>query len=342
MIATLKAPISDASVPSQIRVSIGSAIVLGLLEGKLDSKPSTTYLMTYTKNKCVANCGFCSQARNSQSKAELLSRVTWPVFSTQMVIGQIVNSANLSGISRVCFQALNYPSVFNDIAAMVKAIKQQTDVPISVSCQPINANNMKLLKHAGVERIGIGIDAATQKIFDKIKGSGVEGPYRWMEQFRHLKKATAIFGLGNVSAHLIIGLGETEKEATHFIQNCKNQYILPALFAFTPIIGTALALNPKPSIETYRRLQLIRHLIVKELSQAEKMKFDKKGRVVDFGVNKETLIKIVETGQPFLTSGCPDCNRPFYNEKPSGPLYNYPKKLLLEDILAIKNQLKLN
>ena len=47
----------------------------------------------------------------------------------------------------------------------------------------------------------------------------------------------------------------------------------------------------------------------------------------------------IDGGLPFQTSGCPDCNRPFYNEKPSGPIYNYPKKLSQEEIEKIKKQL---
>ena len=31
-----------------------------------------------------------------------------------------------------------------------------------------------------------------------------------------------------------------------------------------------------------------------------------------------------------LTSGCPGCNRPFYNERPRGPIYNYPSHELLD------------
>ena len=39
--------------PNQIRVSVGSAIVLGLLEGDLDAKPTTAYLMTYYSDKAA-------------------------------------------------------------------------------------------------------------------------------------------------------------------------------------------------------------------------------------------------------------------------------------------------
>ncbi|HDI74230.1 MAG TPA: hypothetical protein ENF57_04430 [Candidatus Korarchaeota archaeon] len=34
--------------------------------------------------------------------------------------------------------------------------------------------------------------------------------------------------------------------------------------------------------------------------------------------------------EAFLTSGCPSCNRPFYNERPRGPIYNFPSEDLLD------------
>jgi len=40
-----------------------------------------------------------------------------------------------------------------------------------------------------------------------------------------------------------------------------------------------------------------------------------------------------------LTSGCPNCNRPYYNEKPSGPIYNYPRPLKKEEIAKVMLEL---
>lgn len=326
--------------PTQIRASIGSAITLGLLKGKLDADPSTAYLMTYTKDRCIANCRFCPQARESQSKSELLSRVSWPVFSTQTVIEQIANTAYSKKIKRICFQALNYPSVFDDLSALIRKLKQQTEIPISVSCQPINIKNINCLKRAGAERIGIGVDAATKKIFENVKGKEAGGPYCWANQIRQLKEASIVFGAENVSVHLIVGLGETEKEACEFIQECKKMGVSTALFAFTPVSGTLLSSKPQPKIESYRRVQLARYLIMHLLSDASKMHFNDNGRIHDFGLDKEKLILLVQTGHPFLTSGCPDCNRPFYNERASGPIYNYPRILFAEEIKEIKRQLE--
>jgi biotin synthase len=57
------------------------------------------------------------------------------------------------------------------------------------------------------------------------------------------------------------------------------------------------------------------------------MRFDENDKLTGFGLNRQALLAIIESGAPFLTSGCPDCNRPYYNEKPIGPLYNYPRKI---------------
>jgi biotin synthase len=335
------APNNNSCLPNQIRVSIGSAIVLGLLEGKLDAEPTTVYLMTYSAGKCTANCGFCPQARSSESKAELLSRVAWPAFSTQTVLGQLEKTIHEERMKRVCVQTLNYPEAISEVCAFVKELKRLLHVPVSVSCQPLNTRNLWCLAEAGVDRIGIALDAATKPLFDKVKGVSAGGPYRWRDELLLLRVALGIFGEGNVSTHLIIGLGETEKEAVLTMQECVDLGVLPALFAFTPVKGTQLAINPQPELDVYRRVQVARHLIVNGLARVEEMHFNGNGRITDFGVSESTLLNIVDSGKPFLTSGCPDCNRPFYNEKPGGPLYNYPRAPHPEELKQIKRELKL-
>lgn len=326
-----------------IRVSSGSAIVLGLIEGFLNAKPTTAYFLTYLEGKCTANCGFCSQAKSSKSRADMLSRVAWPVFSTKEVIPKLVTAAQRGGIKRVCIQALNYPTVLEDLSALVEEIKRHgTKVPISVSCQPLNKEEMKKLAEAGVERIGISLDAATKDVFDRVKGWSAGGPYEWDRQRDALLEAVEVFGKGKVSTHLIVGLGETEKEMIETIQWCVDNSIYPALFAFTPIPGTALEHNRSPTVSHYRRIQLARYLIVAGKTRSEKMNFNEKGGIVDFGVSKELLESTILSGTPFLTSGCPHCNRPYYNEKPSGPLYNFPIQPTSREIKEIEQQLKSN
>ncbi len=149
---------SIENLPETIRASVGSAVVLGLLEGILDAAPTTAYLMTYTNGKCTANCGFCPQARTSLSKSALLSRVPWPTFSTKQVLKGIETASNKGRVRRVCIQALNYPDVFLHLFALAKAIKQNASIPISVSCQPVNRQNMLNLAECrrGTNRHSLG------------------------------------------------------------------------------------------------------------------------------------------------------------------------------------------
>jgi biotin synthase-related radical SAM superfamily protein len=333
---------SNYGLPEKVRVSLGSAIVLGLLSGKLDAPPTTAYLMTYRRGKCLANCGFCPQARKSQGRADMLSRVSWPTFPIKRVLDGIEENAKNSGIKRVCIQALNYPEVFAHLQALVKAVSRYAKVPISVSCQPLNPENIRRLAEAGAERIGIPLDAATEKIFDRVKGVAAGGPYEMNKQLALLREAVEIFGRGKVTTHFIVGLGETEKEMVDIIQKCVDMGVLPALFAFTPVAGTTLENWKPPSIQQYRRIQLARHLIVHGAVRAEAFKFDGEGRIIDFGVDGQILRHVVWSGAPFLTSGCPDCNRPYYNEKPSGPIYNYPRPMCAEEIRKAAEELTIN
>ncbi|MCW4034902.1 MAG: radical SAM protein [Candidatus Bathyarchaeota archaeon] len=325
--------------PETVRVSTGSAIMLGLLKGKLDAEPTTAYLLMCRAEKCSANCGFCPQARKSKGRADMLSRVTWPTFPTKKVVEAIQTSVKDGKIKRVCIQSLNYPQVFDDVMGLVKRIKSVVDVAVSVSCKPLGSNKMKVWKEVGVNRVSIALDAATPEIFDEVKGKNIGGPYRWENQLEALKEAVNVFGQGSVSTHLIVGLGETEKQLCQTIQWCINSGVYPALFAFTPIAGTTLENHSQPALSHYRRVQLAHYLLTHKKTCIEKMQFDKDGKITDFGVSKEQLYEATDSGEPFRTSGCPSCNRPYYNERPGGPLYNYPRKLLAEEVEKIKKTL---
>ncbi|MFX0097653.1 MAG: radical SAM protein [Candidatus Hodarchaeota archaeon] len=333
----LKPLMADKMIPRRVRVSVGTASVLGLIRYKYDVRPTTAYLMMYTQGGCRANCGFCPQARTSSAKSDMLSRVTWPAFSTIEVLESLKTTTDMK---RVCIQALNYPHAFEDLLSLIHHISGNA-IPISASIQPIERNQIGELRDAGLERIGIPVDAATPKIFRAVKGKDIEGPYEWRSHIKILDYAVRIFGERKVSTHLIIGLGETEEEAIEFIQMMSDLEINSGLFAFTPIKGTRLGNRPQPPIDAYRRIQIGRYLIVNGLSTRQQMIFDSEGRLCDFGLDSKKIGRIVKSGKPFLTSGCPGCNRPYYNERPGGLPYNYPRPPLSREIEEIRDELKI-
>ncbi len=323
--------------PERIRVSLGSAILLELMTGKMDATPTTIYLLTYHPGKCKANCAFCSQARSSTSRSDLLSRVAWPIFSTNLVISQLNVVGKKKGVQRICLQAINYDTVFNDTLHLISEIRK-TDIPISISCQPFNESQIQQLADAGIDRIGIPLDLATETLFKKLKGSLTGSCYSWRTHLSALRAAVKHLGKGKVSTHFIVGLGETDFELLQIIQQMLDMGVFPSLFAFTPIPGSQMKNEAQPSISRYRRLQLAHYLLVNGKTRNENFEFNSEGSLLSFRLDNACLTAVIQSGAPFQTSGCSGCNRPYYNERPGGVLYNFPRKPNMNEIITIAEQ----
>ena len=162
-----------------IRVSIGTAGVLGLRKVKMQAYPTTAYLMTYSDKKCTANCAFCTQARESKASANYLSRVLWPSYPIEDVTEKL-KKITPKIIKRICFQTINIPELRDGLIKEIKILRDaRIKAPISVAIHPVSDDFFNELKAVGVDTVGISIDAATPEIFDKIKGKGTGSPYTW-------------------------------------------------------------------------------------------------------------------------------------------------------------------
>jgi len=317
----------------KIRVSIGSASVLGLYESKgFEDIPTTCYLMTYKDGHCTANCGFCPQARESGSSIELLSRVSWPVFSFKDFLTKLNYMPRTKRFKRICIQTLNYLQNFQDLIEIVSQIRKRSNIPISIAIPPMKKENLERLKLLGVDRVGIALDGATPEIFEQVKGKVVRGPYNWSNHIQNLKEALTIFGEGNVTTHLIVGLGETAVAILKMIKNLHDLKIRVSLFAFMPIKGTLLENVSRPDLLNFRKIQLGRYLLVSNNKTLKDFTFNNFGEIVKFNLNEKELWHIICNSDAFLTSGCPGCNRPYYTSRPSGPIYNYPRTLLTHEM----------
>ncbi|MHA1614115.1 MAG: radical SAM protein, partial [Candidatus Thorarchaeota archaeon] len=242
----------------KVRLSIGTAVQLGLESGSRDPDFTTAFLMTYQEGKCEANCAFCPQARESSASSDRLSRISWPEFNLESIIGNWLPPGQFR---RICVQTICYPDVVNDVVMIVGRLRQITKLPISVAIHPVSKVDLKKLKDAGVSNIGIALDASTPDLFEKIKGEQRDSQYRWEKHNQALQDALSIFGKGKVTTHLIVGLGESEFEAAKFILQMYQEGVTVGLFAFTNIRGTSLQDHPTPNLETYRRIQAVRHLV---------------------------------------------------------------------------------
>jgi biotin synthase len=93
-------------------------------------------------------------------------------------------------------------------------------------------------------------------------------------------------------------------------------------------------------------MQLARFLIEEKIARFECMKFDEKGRLANYGIPESLLKEIIDSGTPFMTSGCPGstlrvaCTRPYANSTPFqayiGECRNFPYPPNEKEIVLIQ------
>jgi biotin synthase len=262
-----------------------------------------------------------------------------------------MGNESCSHVERVCVSMVTNGRAREDTLDVVRRIRRKTDA-ISGLISPTVLDKEWLfeLKRAGADKIGVAVDAATPQLFEKFRGKGVGGPHRWEKYWQTVEDSVDVFGKFEVGIHLIVGLGETEREIIETIQKAYDMGSLTHLFSFFAEEGSLMQDHLQPPVGQYRRVQLARYLINKGISRIEEMTFGNEGRVIDFGVNEAVLDGVINGGLPFMTSGCDGknmenaCNRPFSNCTPYqayvGELRNYPFKPVEEDLKIIIKQLR--
>lgn len=344
------APVQDAESPHHVRVSLAAAMTLGFTQGWFYRNARLgciNLLLTYAGG-CKANCAFCGLAAEKKaisSKGKFI-RVPWKTWPTEKVIEAIKDAP--SHVNRVCLSMITHPRSREDVLTLCRRVVNETGKAVSILIAPtlIGRNDLEAMKDAGAERIGVAIDAATQDIFDRLRGKVVGGPHRWEKYWSTYEQSLEVFGEGMAGVHLICGLGETEQELVGAISKAKLMGGSTHLFSFFPESGSLMETHPVPPIGTYRRIQLSRWLIDNGRSRLELMEFDKMSRIREFGLSEAELAEVIATGYPFETSGCPGpegkvaCNRPYGNEKPGPAIRNFPFPPDDTDLQRIMEELK--
>jgi biotin synthase len=332
--------------PEYIQTSLAASLTLGFQQGSFhrNAKLKGLNLLLHYEDGCLGRCHFCglSKSRREGPKGKTFIRVDWPTYPLTEIVKRAKDQEQ---IHRVCISMITHPRALEDTLHVIQRFEEETNLSISVLITPTlipHEGPLKSMKKAGTDRVGIAIDAATPELFDRLRGRGVGGPHRWDHYWDVVRMAVEVFGKFHVGIHLIVGLGETEREMVETIQRGQDKGVHTHLFSFYPEKGSPMEGDPPPLLGQYRRIQLARWIINGALGSMDQMQFDEKGTLVDFGIDIEPLVKM---GEPFMTSGCPGrdgkvaCNRPYGNERPSGPIRNFPFMPEPEDIEEIKRQL---
>lgn len=301
------------------KLSAGTLSVIGGKKVKNDAPPTAAYVMI--GEKCRHNCRFCAQSRESTAKTNLLSRITWPEVAVETAVEGISRAVRTGELRRACLQVVDHEQGQEHVVNAVMNLTSAAAVPVCVSSNIVSAAQAAQLLAAGADKICIAIDAATPRAYLAAKGDD------WGERRQLLSECAKTFP-GRVATHLIVGLGESEEEMVETLISCLREGITVGLFAFTPIHGTAWEARPAPSLDRYRRIQ-VAHYLLKQ-GYGSDVVVCRQGRICGFKV--PSLHSVLKDGKAFQTSGCPNCNRPYYNERPGGVMYNYPRPLTAAEV----------
>ena len=320
--------------PDYVKISHATAMSLGLMRGRMyrGAVNRCANLLVHYPEGCSAGCAYCglSKKRSGTYADKSFIHVAWPVYP----MGEIVNSINDSPpyVRRVCISMITNGKCRSHTIEIARILSNKTGLPVSVLVAPtiIKKDDLIAMKEAGVDKVGVAVDLATPELFERYRGKQVSGPHKWSKYWDILGESVEIFGKYNTGAHLMVGMGETERQMSEVISKLWGMGVMSHLFSFFAEKGSELTDRPQPPWPVYLRIQMARYLIEEGLISLSDIVFDETGRITDFGLGPVKLQQIIKKGTPFMTTGCIDkngqvaCNRPFGNCLPDVRQWNYP------------------
>ena len=344
--------------PQYVQMSTAAAITLGVMPGRMHRTSCTrclNLLLTYPEG-CRANCAYCGLARHREGERDYADRnfirVDWPAVPLEQTIDIVARDGAQSPFHRMCISMITHPNSDADTVTVLKKWTARIDpkgIPVSILSNPTTMTraDVKRLHELGADIFTVALDAATPGIFDRTRGKGVQSPHSWRKYWEILMDAREIFGPQKFGAHIIVGMGETERDVLELVQKLVDLGGHSHLFCFFPEKGSLMDHLPATPREQWRRVQLARYLIDYRDGRVEEMEFDEAGRVLGYGVPESELEAIIGEGVAFRTSGCPGkfrddvsaCDRP-YGDSPPSNIASYPFPPNGHDLRKIRRQLR--
>ena len=345
--------------PEYVQMSNAAAITLGIMGGKMHRCGCTrclNLLLTYPEG-CRANCAYCGLARHREADRDYADRnfirVDWPAVPMAEIVERVARDGEQSPFHRMCISMITHPRSDADTVAVLKAWTSRIDpatIPVSILSNPttMERGDVQRLRDLGADIFTVALDAATPEIFDRTRGKGVQSPHKWQKYWDILLHARDIFGPQKFGAHIIVGMGETEREVLALVQQLVDLGGHSHLFCFFPEQGSLMDHLPATPRDQWRRVQLARYLIDYAGVRVDQMSFDAEGRVTGYGLAPAEVDEVIAEGVAFRTSGCPGkfrddvsaCDRP-YGDSPPSNIASYPFQPNKQDLRKIRRQLKI-
>jgi biotin synthase len=340
--------------PDWVRISMASAIALRFRSGRFtrDFEFGGMNLLLNYEDGCRSDCGYCGLARTRPGAYEDKSfiRVEWPLVRTDDLVDRM--AARQETMTRLCISMVTNPYAYRDTLDIADRIVAKVKAPLSILVAPptLNRTKMESFRAAGVDMIGIGLDAVTEDLFRRIRtdvpagGAGLS----WAKYWEVVNDAREIFGPWKVNVHTLVGLGETDRDLVDIFCRMRDSQIFSYLFCFNPEPDSRMADHPKSGLRRWRRIQLAKHLIETDGFDGAQFDFDSDDNLAVLDGDTDVVERSIESGIPFMTNGCPGaggepgCTRPYGSYRPSEPIRDFPFVPNPDDLAGIRSDLALH
>ncbi len=342
--------------PDWVRLSGASAMALRLASGRFSRDfdfGGINLLLNYDEG-CLSDCAYCGLARTRPGHYEEKSfiRVDWPLVETDVLAERMAEHKD--SLTRLCISMVTHARAFKDTVDITERVARKVDTPMSILVAPptLNYDRLKTFREVGVDMIGIGLDAVTEELFRQKRTDVPNGGLKWDNYWNVVEWSRQLFGPWKVNCHTLVGLGETDYDMAQMFFRLKSMEVFSYLFNFNPEPDSRMGHQPVAPLTRWRRIQLMKTLIEEYDLAADRLTFDDAGALCGLRADSPQLDhmirRVAAQGTAFMTDGCPSsggepgCTRPYGSYKPSDPYRDYPFQPDVDDLAAIRGELRLD
>jgi radical SAM protein (TIGR04043 family) len=205
---------------------------------------ATTILQTCIRyGKRASSCQFCAIGQSLAAKTTVPEK-------TPAMLAEVARAAvELDGVRQLVMTTGTPKS--DDRGARVlsecaRAVRETLDLPIQAQCEPpADFGWFARMKHAGVDTLGMHLEAVTEEVRRAIMPGKAEVSLPLY--FEAFEAAVAVFGRGQVSTYILAGLGDSREAILETATLLVSLGVYPFVVPFVPIHGTLLEHHPTPS-----------------------------------------------------------------------------------------------
>jgi radical SAM protein (TIGR04043 family) len=161
-------------------------------------------------------------------------------FKTGKQLGEVAREAAAEGRVKHVTLTTGTPATVdkgaNLLAQATKGIREAVDLPIHVQLEPCDRGSLKLLRDMGVDTVGINVESFDSEIL----GNMCPMKSSISECFKSLQYAVEVFGEGQVSSFVLVGLGESDQSILEGAKRMAQMGVVSFVVPFRPISGTPL------------------------------------------------------------------------------------------------------